>query len=117
MFYEVFIPSTESEGFDVTMTVEADNWMQALKAGLARTGEGEDAIRNVMCDIKDDNSIHVTDATSRRVFVLKEMGDEGEESAPQQANEEQFATVKMDAPDFAKPAAKQIGRASCRERV
>lgn len=104
MFYEVFIPSAESEGFDVTMTVEADNWMQALKTGLTRTGEGEDAIRNVMCDIKDDNSIHVTDATTRRVFVLKEMGEEGAEAPGQTVDpEEEFATIRMEAPDFANP--------------
>ena len=29
MLYEVFIPSTESEGYDVTITVEAKNWMSA----------------------------------------------------------------------------------------
>lgn len=86
MFYEVFIPSNDNDGFDVTITVEADNWMTALRSGLERTGEGADAIRNVMCDIKDDNSIHVTDATSRRVFVLKEVGEDGEESAPKATN-------------------------------
>ncbi len=88
MFYEVFIPSNDSDGFDVTITVEADNWMTALRSGLERTGEGADAIRNVMCDIKDDNSIHVTDATTRRVFVLKEKGEDGEESAPEPVDEQ-----------------------------
>jgi hypothetical protein len=74
MFYEVFIPAGEADGFDLTITVEADNWMMALKSGLQRTGESAADIRNVMCDIKEDNSIHVTDALTRRVFVLKELG-------------------------------------------
>lgn len=109
MHYEVFIPSGESDGFDVTMTVEADNWMSALKTGLVRTGEGEDSIRNVMCDIKDDNSIHVTDATSRRVFVLRELKDEEAERSEADASEPEgsedadsaeLKTVRMDAPDF-----------------
>jgi len=78
MIYEVFIPSLESDGYDVTLTVEADNWMMALKSGLAKTGEPDELIRNVMCDIKQDNSIHVTDASSRRVFVLKEVSEEVE---------------------------------------
>lgn len=78
MFYEVFIPSTGSDGFDVTITVEADNWMTALKSGLERTGQGADAIRNVMCDIKEDNTIHVTDASTARVFVLREVEPEAE---------------------------------------
>ncbi|GEM_PF-314203 len=75
MFYEVFIPAKDSEDFDITITVEAGNWMVALKSGLTRTGQLGEGIRNVMCDIKDDNSIHVTDGTSRRVFVLKEVSD------------------------------------------
>lgn len=89
MYFEVFIPSSDSNGFDVNMTVEADNWMMALKSGLAKTGESEDLIRNVMCDIKDDNTIHVTDATSRRVFVLRELSDTQEEGQEQ-------ATLRMD---------------------
>jgi hypothetical protein len=80
MIYEVFIPSAEAGGYDVKMTVEADNWMTALKSGLERTGQGAEAIRNVMCDIKQDNSIHVTDASTRRVFVLREVRDSAEDS-------------------------------------
>ncbi len=102
MFYEVFIPSSGGDDFDVTITVEADNWMTALKSGLARTGQGEDAIRNVMCDIKDDNSIHVTDATTRRVFVLKELGEKAPDTSGEMpvAREEDLATIKMQAPDY-----------------
>lgn len=102
MFYEVYIPSNTSEGFDVTITVEADNWMLALKSGLERTGEGAD-IRNVMCDIKDDNTIHVTDASTRRVFVLRELSEEESEAELAEVQEEQeeqeddFATQKMPA--------------------
>ena len=81
MYYEVYIPSPDPEGYDVTITVDAENWMSALKSGLERTGEGADAVRNVMCDIKDDNTIHVTDATTQRVFVLEELGEELPEDA------------------------------------
>lgn len=96
MYYEVFIPSPDPDGFDVTITVEADNWMSALKSGLQRTGEGADAVRNVMCDIKDDNSIHVTDASTQRVFVLREVSEEeaqgdaggAQEAAPAESKEE-----------------------------
>ena len=92
MFFEVFIPA-QTDGFDVTITVEAENWMLALKSGLERTGEGGD-IRNVMCDIKDDNTIHVTDASTRRVFVLREMSDADDVSDDPEAN---FETQKMSA--------------------
>jgi hypothetical protein len=87
MYYEVYIPSEDEDGFDTTITVEAENWMSALKSGLERTGEGADAVRNVMCDIKDDNSIHVTDATTQRVFVLEELGEE----APEDIDDEDVA--------------------------
>ncbi len=79
MLYEVLIPSSDPNGYDETITVDATNWMVALKSGLERTGEPEADIRNVMCDIKDDNSIHVTDAMTRRVFILREVDPEEDE--------------------------------------
>lgn len=85
MLYEVFIPSLEEDGFDVTVRVEAENWTNALKTGLDRTGEA--MVRNVMCDIKSDNTIHVTDATSRRVFVIREVDDDQQQEAAQQPPE------------------------------
>lgn len=90
MYFEVFIPSADPQGYDVKMTVEADNWMMALKSGLARTGESDELVRNVMCDIKEDNTIHVTDATSRRVFVLREV---------QESPDSQHPTVRLNADD------------------
>lgn len=104
MHYEVFIPSTDSDGFDTTITVEALNWMAALKSGLERIGEGSDVMKNVMCDIKSDNSIHVTDATSRRVFVLREvsidsLADEG--TPTESGNEESSSAVETASTDEA----------------
>lgn len=90
MLYEVFIPSLEKDGYDVTITVEANNWMTALKSGLERTGEADADIRGVMCDIKDDNSIHVTDAATRRVFVLKELDAEEEALPPAESSSQDF---------------------------
>jgi hypothetical protein len=75
MYYEVFIPSPEEDGYDVTITVDADNWMFALKSGLERIGEGEQDVSHVMCDIKDDDTIHVTDAKTDRVFVMTRLED------------------------------------------
>ena len=110
MLYEVYIPSAEKDGFDVTLQVEADNWTKALKTGLDRLGEA--MVRNVMCDIKSDNSIHVTDATTRRVFVIREASPDADgEGAIQDPDQEEevAATVKMDSlkvpePEPAAPA-------------
>ncbi len=100
MMYEVFIPSSDADGFDVTMTVEADNWMTALKSGLERTGEGADAIRNVMCDIQEDNTIHVTDATTRRVFILTEVPTQADAAPAEDGTagpEDETERVNLDA--------------------
>jgi hypothetical protein len=115
MYYEVFIPSPDSEGYDVTITVDAENWMSALKSGLERTGEGADAVRNVMCDIKDDNTIHVTDATTQRVFVLEELGEEppegieeGEPEAAEPDGGEESEEVADESPEESEPAGEDL---------
>jgi hypothetical protein len=71
--FEVFIPGREQDIPNVTLTVEAQNWIGALRSGLKSIGEGQEAIANVMCDIKEDNSIHVTDVATQRVFRLREL--------------------------------------------
>ncbi len=81
--FEVFIPGREAGTPNVTMTLEAPNWIGALRSGLKSIGEGQEAIANVMCDIKEDNSIHVTDVATRRVFRLREVQPpKVEEEAP-----------------------------------
>lgn len=96
MLYEVLIPSNDPNGYDETITVDAGNWMSALKSGLARTGEPDADIRGVMCDIKDDNSIHVTDALTRRVFILREVDPEVDEEA-ERLREEAAAAAEREA--------------------
>ncbi len=82
--YEVFIPAALASEFNVTLKVEADNWMAALKSGLLKLGEGGTQVVNIMVDIMDDNSIHVTDSGSGRVFRIKEL-DETPVPAPMAA--------------------------------
>ncbi|MDP1826201.1 MAG: GAF domain-containing protein [Archangium sp.] len=74
--FEVHIPATDGNGFNVTLKVGADNWMSALKAGLQKLGEQGTISQNVMVDIQEDNSIHVTEAASGRVFRIREMTEE-----------------------------------------
>lgn len=74
--FEVHIPASEPGGFNMTLKVGADNWMAALKAGMQKLGEQGTVSQNVMVDIQDDNSIHVTEAHSGRVFRIRELTDE-----------------------------------------
>ena len=68
--FEVFIPAPDADGFDITATIEADSWMQALRSGLSKLGDPA-SIKNVMCDIKE-TGIDVTDPNSGRVFRITE---------------------------------------------
>src|SRR5689334_15156517 len=73
--FEVFIPAGEPGSFDVTLRVDAANWMQALKTGFHRLGEQGLVPHNVLVDVQDDGSVHVTDANSARVFRIREMAE------------------------------------------
>ncbi len=71
--FEVFIPAANKNAVNTTLRVTAENWMAALKAGLTKLGESGAATTDALCDIKDDGSIHVTDAKSGRVFRIKDL--------------------------------------------
>jgi hypothetical protein len=80
--FEVHIPAPDEGGFNVTLKVDADNWMAALKAGLTRLGEQGSSVQNVMVDMQDDNSIHITEPRSNRVFRIREISEEEAARAP-----------------------------------
>src|SRR6478752_5614166 len=71
--YEVYIPASGPEGMNLTLRVTADTWMAALKVGLKKIGEGGSLATNILCDIQDDESIHVTDPLSNRVFRIAQI--------------------------------------------
>ncbi|MFO0596604.1 MAG: GAF domain-containing protein [Myxococcaceae bacterium] len=73
--FEVHIPANDANGFNVTLKVGADNWMSALKAGMQKLGEQGAVSQNVMVDVQEDNSIHVTEPASGRVFRIRELSD------------------------------------------
>ena len=68
--FEVYIPPTEPDGMNMTLRVTADTWMAALKVGLKKIGDAQGIPNNVLCDIQDDESIHVTDPRTNRVFRI-----------------------------------------------
>lgn len=84
--FEVHIPAASAGGFHMTLKVSADNWMAALKAGMQKVGEQGASMQNLMVDVQEDNSIHVTDATSGRVFRIRELSDEEAAKAPVKKN-------------------------------
>ncbi len=74
--YEVHIPAASQGGFNITLKVSADNWMAALKAGMQKLGEQGSVSSNVMVDVQEDQSIHITDNMSGRVFRIRELSEE-----------------------------------------
>ncbi len=71
--YEITIPKSASLQSELRLRVEADSWMRALQTGRQKVGETGEITENYLCDIKADNSIHVTDAGSGRVFRILEI--------------------------------------------
>lgn len=69
MHYELLIPTEDDDHPEVLMTVEASDWMSALRAGLLQLGH--DVHPGLLCDIQSDESVHVTDPISRRVFRVR----------------------------------------------
>src|SRR5262249_6579499 len=56
--FEVFIPAAEQGSFDVTLRVDAPNWMQALKTGFHRLGEQGPRPHNLPGGRPDDRAAH-----------------------------------------------------------
>jgi hypothetical protein len=71
--YEVHIPGVAPDGLTVTFRVDAPNWMQALKTGFLKLGEAGFVVHNVLVDVADDGSLHVTEGGSGRVFRIREL--------------------------------------------
>ncbi len=79
--FEVFAPAAPlGQPNDVTLRVDAEHWLGALKAGLERIGGPR--MSNVLCDIQADGSIHVTDTQSTRVFRIREVGEAAPAAPP-----------------------------------
>jgi hypothetical protein len=73
--FEVFCPaSPPALPEDVTLRLDAEHWLAALKAGLGKTG-GTQPATNVLCDVQADGSIHVTDPRGGGVFRIRELRD------------------------------------------
>jgi hypothetical protein len=72
--YRVFVPSRKGSGKpDLTISIEASNWLVALKASLNQLGEQGDNLSNILCETAEDGTLRVADPDSRRVFLIQEL--------------------------------------------
>ena len=68
--FEVFIPMPGNPKGVVVMS-EAQDYMEALKEALTNKGLA-DCMKHILCDVKENGLIVVTDTDSRRKFYLRE---------------------------------------------
>jgi len=86
--YNVFIPAgKDSDLPDLTVKVEASNWLVALKESLRQIGEQGDSLANIVCETAPDGSLRVADPANRRVFVLKQVEEDEDDSLLKEAEE------------------------------
>lgn len=78
--YNVFIPAAKDSDLpDLTVKVEASNWLVALKESLRQIGEQGDSLANIVCETAPDGSLRVADPANHRVFVLKQVEEDAED--------------------------------------
>jgi hypothetical protein len=73
--FEVHIPAADRNSLNVTLRVDADTWMAALRTGLHKLGEQGSSVQDVLVDIQGDGSVHVTESRTGRVFQIWKIGD------------------------------------------
>src|SRR5690242_9961096 len=104
--FEVFIPAAPPEQpFHVTLRVDSETWLPALKAGLQKIC-GTQLSANILCDVGADGAIDVTDPASGRVFRISELAPGGAKASTAPAPP---LARGAEAP-AAVPAARRIGR-------
>ena len=72
--FEVFIPMAGSAK-GVVVTTESLDYTEALKEALTSKGLGE-CMKHILCDVKENGLIVVTDTDSRRKFYVRESDPE-----------------------------------------
>lgn len=89
--FEIIIPAqpgTESD--NLTLLVEAPNWLKALRAGKKQVGDRLDALSSIMCEMRQDGVVIVQEPASRRVIRIREVGQDYRlaNHMPPEANEQ-----------------------------
>ncbi|HEX4803405.1 MAG TPA: GAF domain-containing protein [Myxococcaceae bacterium] len=74
--FEVHIPAADPTGMNVTLRVDAEHWMAALRTGLLKLGEQGSSVQNVLVDVQSDGSVHVTESRTGRVFQIREAAEQ-----------------------------------------
>lgn len=71
MKFQVIVPPSDPDGFEVSVDVEGTNWTTALRAALRQIGEGAESIKSIACAPQPDGSFKITDKVSGRIFLVQ----------------------------------------------
>ena len=78
--YEVFCPASPPEvPADVTVRVDAEHWLAALRAALQKVG-GPEPGAHLLCDVQQDGTIQASDPGGGGVYRIRELS--GEPASP-----------------------------------
>ncbi len=96
--YNVFVPARKGSDMpDLSIKVEASNWLVALKEGLRQIGEQGDALANIVCETAPDGSLRIADPGSKRVFVIRQAAETADDDAMAQEAERRAAESRAEA--------------------
>ncbi len=97
--FSVYVPARKGSDMpDLTLRVDASNWLVALRAALGQIGEQGDALSNIVCETAQDGAIRVADPVSRRVFVIKKLVEvDGAEVSPEVSPQNERARQQAEA--------------------
>ena len=73
MYFEVIIPAADAQGQDHLLQVQADNWLDALRASLTKVGIDPMSVDRKMARITDAGV--TVNARDGRIFKLRELGE------------------------------------------
>ena len=80
--YNVFVPARKGSDMpDLSIKVEASNWLVALKESLRQIGEQGDSLANIVCETGPDGSLRIADPGSRRVFIIRQAAETADDEA------------------------------------
>jgi putative methionine-R-sulfoxide reductase with GAF domain len=80
MKWEVSVVPKVAGASGSSFTVNADNWMEALKQGFDRVGGKDYKIKIISCQIQEDHTVCIHDLTTQSVFYVKSV--EGPSALP-----------------------------------
>jgi len=94
--YNVFVPARKGTDMpDMSIDVEASNWLVALKESLRQIGEQGDSLANIVCETAPDGSMRVADPGSKRVFIIRQVSVDEEDHLAAKATQQAAESRKL----------------------